>query len=236
MLLRAVEEKQFLPVGADQESHSEFQLICGTNRDLHKDCEQGKFREDLLARINLWTFEMPGLAQRPEDMEPNLEYELARYSAKTGTRVSINKEARELFLNFAISADGLWLANFRDLTGAVTRMATLAPRGRITSQEVQAEIDTLRSRWQGFSTDRQSNILSEIMSPEQLDQLDLFDQIQLTQVVRTCQNATTISEAGRKLFNVSRRKKKQTNDSDRLRKYLAKFSLDWQQVKGGVNA
>jgi len=72
MLLRAIEEKRFLAVGADQESFSEFQLICGTNRDLQKECQQGSFREDLLARINLWIFAMPGLAQRPEDIEPNL--------------------------------------------------------------------------------------------------------------------------------------------------------------------
>ncbi|MDH3349727.1 MAG: RNA repair transcriptional activator RtcR [Desulfobulbaceae bacterium] len=230
MLLRAIEEKRFLPVGADQESHSEFQLICGTNRDLEKDCDTGKFREDLLARINLWTFELPGLAQRPEDMEPNLDYELCRISSKIGSRVSINKEARDLFLNFATSSEALWSANFRDLTGTITRMATLAPRGRITSHEVKAEISTLRRRWRGKSGKGQSDILMKILSPEQLNQLDLFDQNQLADVVRICQNSATISEAGRKLFNVSRKKKKQLNDSDRLRKYLGRFGLDWNSI------
>jgi transcriptional regulatory protein RtcR len=55
MLLRAIEEKRFLPVGADNETGSDFQLICGTNRDLQIRVGQGQFREDLLARINLWT-------------------------------------------------------------------------------------------------------------------------------------------------------------------------------------
>ena len=231
MLLRAIEEKRFLPVGADRELHSEFQLICGTNRDLDKECETGKFRQDLLARINLWTFEMPGLAQRPEDIEPNLDYELVRVGSKTGSRVSINKEGRELFLNFATSADALWSANFRDLTGAITRMATLAPRGRITSQGVKAEIVTLRQRWRRKSGAGPSPILQKILSAEQLQQLDLFDQNQLTHVIRICRSSATISEAGRKLFNISRHKKKQLNDSDRLRKYLKRFGLAWQTIK-----
>ncbi|MFH0785028.1 MAG: RNA repair transcriptional activator RtcR [Pseudomonadota bacterium] len=230
MLLRAIEEKRFLPVGADQESFSEFQLICGTNRDLEKECQKGKFREDLLARINLWTFEMPGLAQRPEDIEPNLDYELARFSSKYGRRVSINKEARQLFLKFATSPDAVWSANFRDLTGAITRMATLASQSRITPREVKVEIQGLQRRWKNSPLDSHSNILKCILQPDQVHQLDLFDKIQLTEIIKICQTSSSLSEAGRTIFHISREKKKQTNDSDRLRKYLAKFGLDWKQV------
>ena len=76
MLLRAIEEKKFFPLGADSESESDFELICGTNRDLEESVNKGSFRSDLLARINLWDFQLPGLADRREDIEPNLEYEL----------------------------------------------------------------------------------------------------------------------------------------------------------------
>jgi transcriptional regulatory protein RtcR len=55
MLLKAVEDKRFLPVGSDNEVHSDFQLIAGTNRDLAQDVVAGRFREDLYARIKLWT-------------------------------------------------------------------------------------------------------------------------------------------------------------------------------------
>ena len=51
---------------------SDFQLIAGTVRDLRQLVAEGKFREDLYARINLWTFTLPGLRQRQEDIEPNL--------------------------------------------------------------------------------------------------------------------------------------------------------------------
>jgi transcriptional regulatory protein RtcR len=79
---------------------------------------------------------MPGLAARPEDIEPNFDYELEKFSRRSSRRMTINKEARELFLGFAISSEGLWIANFRDLAGAVTRMATLADNGRIAVTEL----------------------------------------------------------------------------------------------------
>ncbi|MDJ0624650.1 MAG: RNA repair transcriptional activator RtcR family protein, partial [Desulfocapsaceae bacterium] len=115
MLLRAIEEKRFLPVGRDREEESDFQLICGSNRNLQDESRRGGFRDDLLARINLWTFELPKLSDRPEDIEPNFDYELERFSERTGLKISINKEARDVFLRFAISSEAKWAANFRDL-------------------------------------------------------------------------------------------------------------------------
>jgi len=70
--------------------------------------EEGRFREDLLARINLWTFTMPGLRDRHEDVEPNLQFELDQYAEKTGTRVTFNREARNRFLDFALSPSATW--------------------------------------------------------------------------------------------------------------------------------
>lgn len=232
MLLRAIEEKRFLPVGRDREEESDFQLICGSNRDLQRECETGGFRGDLLARINLWTFELPGLADRREDIEPNFDYELERFSERTGVKISINKEARELFLSFAVSQQAIWSANFRDLGGAVTRMATLANKGRISADVVQAEIAGLQKRWQidtRFTQDNQ--VLLDVVSEEALEQMDVFDKLTLEQVVTVCRSTSSLAEAGRTLFNRSRNKKKRVNDSDRLRKYLAKFNLDWQKIR-----
>src|SRR5262249_48861902 len=143
----ALEERTFLPLGADRETRSDFQLIAGTNCDLQQMVKTGIFREDLLARINLWTFSLPGLRQRSEDIEPNLQYELDQFAQRTGTRVTFNKEARERFVQFATSAEGKWSGNFRDLNAAVIRMATLASGGRITVELVEEEWDRLRRAW-----------------------------------------------------------------------------------------
>jgi len=105
-----LEEKTFLPLGSDRESHSHFQLIAGTNHDLFAAVRERRFREDLLARINLWTFSLPGLRARPEDIEPNLQFELDQYAQKTGNRITFSKEARQRFLEFALSPSAAWKA------------------------------------------------------------------------------------------------------------------------------
>ena len=61
--------------------------------------------------------------------------------------------------------------------------------------------------------------------------LDLFDRVQLAFVVGACRESATLSEAGRKLYAATREKRKVQNDADRLRKYLARFDLDWQACK-----
>lgn len=230
MLLRAIEEKRFLPVGADTETGSDFQLICGTNRNLLTSVHKGRFREDLLARINLWTFELPGLAQRTEDIPPNLDYELDRYGNRHNTRVTFNKEARYRFLSFATSPEAAWNANFRDLNGAVTRMATLAQGGRINRQNVEEEIVRLKALWQGPDLGDDNRFINQILGSERSDQLDRFDHAQLADVIKVCQTSKTLSEAGRRLFAVSRTRRRKTNDADRLRKYLAKFDLSWKDI------
>ena len=233
MLLRALEEKVFLPMGSDREVKSDFQLVAGTNRDLVARVGEGKFREDLLARINLWTFTMPGLRDRPEDIEPNLEYELEEYARRTGKRVTFSKEARERFLKFAVLSDSRWNGNFRDLNGAIVRMATLAAGGRITTEVVNDEIDRLRSAWRTQRDAGAEGLLEMLLGKEKLNALDVFDRQQLASVIKVCRESHTLSEAGRKLFTTSREKKKTVNDADRLRKYLGRFGVEWREIKRG---
>lgn len=239
MLLRAIEAKRFLPMGADQEVSSDFQLIAGTNRDLQQQVTEGAFREDLLARINLWTFELPGLAQRREDILPNLSFELDRFTQRAGRRVTMNKEARVEFLRFAQSASTPWHGNFRDLNASVTRMATLAQGQRIGVDEVRQEITRLHANWRGLKqpdSPRQLQTLQQVLSPEQIKGLDRFDLMQLADVVHVCATAASLSAAGRALFAVSRATKKSSNDADRLRKYLARFDLSFKQIKEATSS
>jgi len=231
MLLRALEEKRFLPLGSDREVSSDFQLIAGTNRDLAAFVREGRFREDLLARMNLWTFRLPGLTERPEDIEPNLDYELEQFARRSSLRVTMSKEVRESFLSFARSPAARWSANFRDLNACVTRMATLSPGGRITREILDGELDRLRIGWSAPDSQGTEDILGALLDSTPLEKLDLFDRAQLAFVIRICCECATLSEAGRKLFGATREKRKVQNDADRLRKYLARFNLDWQTCK-----
>lgn len=234
MLLRALEEKTFLPLGSDRESRSDFQLIAGTNRDLLQAVREGRFREDLLARINLWTFTLPGLRARPEDIEPNLQFELDQYAQKTGRHITFSKEARQKFLDFALAPSSFWKGNFRDLNAAVARMATLSLGGRISVETVHEEVERLTHSWADPKAAAPEQALVEFLGPDRVAQMDLFDRAQLNQVVEVCKRSRSLSEAGRTLFSASIGRKTSTNDADRLRKYLARFEIDWAELSSKI--
>ena len=237
MLLRAIEEKRFLPLGSDKETESSFQLICGTNRDLAAAVAEGRFREDLLSRIDLWSFRLPGLADRREDIEPNLDWELENWASRTGKRLSFNKEARARFLAWALDPVTPWRGNFREFNACVTRLATLANGGRVTTMDVEAEIAraTASPGPGNLPVARGVGVadpLATILGDNFAEHYDRFDLAQLREVVAVCRESRTASEAGKKLFAVSRAAKKTANDTDRLAKYLAKFGLSFKAVSG----
>jgi transcriptional regulatory protein RtcR len=229
MLLKAIEEKVFFPVGADKEAKSDFQLIAGSNHDLRIDVRNGSFRADLFARINQWVYTLPSLKERAEDIEPNVEYLLSQFAVSQGTQVRFNTEAKKKYIHFAQSSDALWLGNFRDLSASVGRLATLSTSGRISIDLVDAEIQRLCWLWLDDSVNSDTQLLHKHLGAKAND-LDLFDQIQLAAIIRVCQQCSSLSEAGRKLYAISRIQRGVVNDADRLRKFLAKFDLSWDLV------
>ena len=208
MLLKAIEEKRFYPLGSDREVSSRFQLIAGTCRDLRADVAAGRFRADLFARINLWTYELPGLAERAEDIAPNIEHLLGLHAQEP------------------------WPGNFRDLSASITRLATLAEGGRISREQVAAEIARLQWLWQRQRPGDAplGDWAERALGAERAAALDAFDRLQLSAVLPVCAQSASLSDAGRKLFAQSRQQRRSINDSDRLRKYLARFGLRWQDV------
>ena len=137
------------------------------------------------------------------------------------------------------------------------RLATLAPQGRIGSELVAAEIARLQWQWQDGSSDSifrlpeipsdaafrlptdnkgQPEIPAEricrILEAKGLswDEIDRFDQLQLAAVAAECRRYKNLAAAGRALYQASRLKRSTPNDSDRLRKYLQRFSLEWADV------
>jgi len=235
MLLRAIEEKHFLPVGADSETSSNFQLIVGTNKDLKDMANEGTFRNDLITRINLWTYELPSLSKRMEDFEPNLDFELSSYSQNYGEQLGFNKQARDKYLKFAKSAEATWTGNFRDLNASVTRMGVLSEGGRIDEDNVDQEIRRLENDWKEDLIRKpmaipSSEKLEKLISNEKLAELDLYDKILINAVAEICSSSRSMAEAGRKLFNRSRTQKSSTNDSHRVKQLLDKYGIRFQDL------
>ena len=110
------------------------------------------------------------------------------------------------------------------------RMATLAPAARIDVATVREEEQRLVATWAALTPSADDGLVS-VLSEKQIAELDLFDRVQLAEVVRVCRQASSLSEAGRQLFAVSRAKRRSSNDADRLRKYLARFNLSYQSLR-----
>ncbi|HEX8957957.1 MAG TPA: sigma 54-dependent transcriptional regulator, partial [Burkholderiaceae bacterium] len=72
--------------------------------------------------------------------------------------------------------------------------------------------------------------LQQVLGAEAAAALDLFDALQLQAVLKVCRTSKSLSDAGRKLFAASREQKARPNDADRLKKYLARFGLSWDDV------
>jgi len=233
MLLKALEDKSFFPVGSDKEVQADFQLIAGTNKDLRAEVQAGRFREDLWARLNTWTFFLPNLKDRIEDIAPNVEFELQRFAVNHQRQLRFQRDALDVYLKFAKSREASWQGNFRDLTASVTRLATLSSGELIRSEAVEKEIQRLKQLWSLQNTQHQSNkdILLKYLDQTQLSEIDEFDQIQLRGVLQVCENSKSMADAGRQLFAASRQQRNTTNDSDRVKKYLARFGLNWSDFQ-----
>jgi len=209
----------------------DFQLIAGTAEDLAERVAAGTFRADLLARINMWSYELPSLTARKEDIEPNIDYELAKYGTRQNRKISFNKEARTAYLAFALSGQAKWQANFRDLTASVTRLCTFAGGARIGLDLVEREIERLKKTWRMAAADPSEELLLSVMSHDRISEIDPFDRPGLANVIAVCRASDNLSDAGRKLYAISRTQRKSTNDSDRLKKYLAKYGLGWGEIR-----
>lgn len=226
MLLHALESGEYYPMGEDRPTKANFTLLCGTNENLTKAVTAGEFREDLLARIDTWNFQLPSLAERKEDIEPNLNYEIRRLREDDGLKVRFSVAAKKRFLKFAISGNGKWKRNFRDLRNAVIRMGTLSESGLITELTVEGEISRLESQWGGVIEGVES-----VLPHHFKEKLMYLDYMQLVEVVKVCKRYNRLVDAARELYQINGDGCQMTNPSSRLKNYLERLGLDFELVK-----
>lgn len=229
LLLQAIETGRYYPVGSDSEVTSRFQVIASASRDLGALVAEGRLRPDLFALLNQWTFRLPPLRDRRGDLAANIAHHRAGAERTLGRSVGFNADAMARYLRFSRDPATPWVGNFRDLSASINRLCTLAERGRVTLAMVEDEVVTLTRQWQATGQDTDYNLLAEVL-PEPAN-LDEFDRAQLAAVIRACRQSPSLSAAGRRLFAASRAEKASQNDADRLRKYLARFNLDWATVQ-----
>lgn len=119
-LLRAIEQKEVLPIGANEPIRVEARVVAATNKDLTREVEQGRFREDLYYRLNVVRISLPPLRERREDIPDLVEFFLARHARELGKRITgLTHEAMRLLLACR------WRGNVRELDNALQRACIL---------------------------------------------------------------------------------------------------------------
>ena len=116
-LLRALQDKKIQRVGGNQEIPLDVRIVCATNQDLKKLVENGKFRQDLYYRINVFPIESPSLRERPEDIAPLAEHFLRQLSGSS--EISMTDGALRTLMSYS------WPGNVRELANAIERVMIL---------------------------------------------------------------------------------------------------------------
>ena len=136
-LLRALQEREIVPVGSTEPIPIDVRVIAATNRDLEHEIRRGTFRSDLYYRLNVITLHLPPLRERRDDVQMLAEYFLHRMKTEQ------NGDARDLRL----SDDALqvferydWPGNVRELENALERAAILTHDGVISSELLPTRI------------------------------------------------------------------------------------------------
>lgn len=120
-LLRVLEAGEYKPVGGSKFQKTDVRIIAATNKDLKALVEEGKFREDLFYRLNVFPIYIPPLRERKEDI-PKLAYHFLRmFCRRTGKRIEgFSDEALESLINYD------WPGNVRQLKNVVERLVIMA--------------------------------------------------------------------------------------------------------------
>ncbi len=127
-LLRVLQERQIRPVGSARSINVDVRVLSATHQDLSKAISEGRFREDLLYRLNVITLHLPPLDERREDIPLLADHLLVRLTRNTRRKV-LAPEA----LEWLVGAD--WPGNIRQLSNVLERCVALAP-GRIIDAEL----------------------------------------------------------------------------------------------------
>lgn len=134
-LLRALEDHEFERVGGLRTIKMDVRLVAATNRNLIQDVKEGRFREDLFYRLNVFPVHLPPLRDRKDDIMPLARYFLEKFNSKLGRAVrEFEGDVQECFLRHN------WPGNVRELEHLVERLVLVAKGDEITLDDVPADI------------------------------------------------------------------------------------------------
>jgi len=130
-ILRVLQEKEFERVGSNKIQKVDVRIIAATNRDLEKEVEQGRFREDLFYRLNVIPIHLPPLRAREQDVLLLANHFLERFCKKHNRKqLSLSSEVKQVFLTYP------WPGNIRELENCMERFVILSEGEEIGLQDL----------------------------------------------------------------------------------------------------
>jgi DNA-binding NtrC family response regulator len=134
-LLRAIEQKESVPAGASEPVRIAGRIIAATNKDLPKEVEAGRFREDLFYRLNVVVLKLPPLRDRREDIPELVDHLLAKHAKAMGKSIAgASHEALQLL------RAGAWKGNIRELDNALQRAVILGDGPLVTPADLPPDL------------------------------------------------------------------------------------------------
>jgi len=118
-LLRILQDQEFMRVGSSKVQKVDVRIIAATNRDLSKDTDEGKFRQDLYYRLNVTRLEAPPLRERPEDIPLLTRHFLDIYTAKYKKKIRLAPEVDPVFTLYP------WPGNVRELQNLIQQLVII---------------------------------------------------------------------------------------------------------------
>jgi len=139
-LLRVLQEEEITPLGDTGSKKIDVRVITATSKDLQKEAEQGRFREDLYYRINVMTIHLPPLRERRGDIPLLIGYFIDQFNKKLGREVEgLTSEAVPILMGYS------WPGNIRELENVIERAVLLAKDRWITPEELPPQITSDQS-------------------------------------------------------------------------------------------
>jgi DNA-binding NtrC family response regulator len=143
-LLRVLQEKEIDRIGGNEPIAVDARVIATTNKDLYKECSEGRFREDLYYRLNVFPIKLPALRERPEDIPFLARHFMKKFSAYEG------KEIDDLSENaISILKNKQWRGNVRELENVIQRAVFLSKGKLINSEDLFLEDVTTKTAVNG---------------------------------------------------------------------------------------
>jgi two-component system, NtrC family, response regulator len=136
--LRVLETNEFIKLGDTVPTLSDVRIVSATNRDLHRDVAEGKFREDLFYRLNVFGIEIPPLRERTRDIPLLAKYFVKLFGEKMNKNIEgMSKE----FLNYLENQH--WKGNIRELKNIIERAVILSDNSVLSLENLPFEMQTL---------------------------------------------------------------------------------------------